>query len=125
MKMEDKIIVVEVNQHHQKSFVWTSVKTVSDFLAIVSSMDDFWGFILAAHDMSAEKDFTDVDGDPDWDRVDAWVRSLPLDQAVELARQYAGRDVYALDVYFSVDDALKAGAPMYMLDEDYKKQIEL
>lgn len=122
-------LVTEVNPHRQSSSVWTGATTVADVIDIVGQTTAFKvtqpGEFLLKNAAQSLENFVGADGEFDGDAYNTWERSQPIEAHFEAAIDCSADDGHVINVYWTKDEAIEAGAPRYMSEEKFEQAVNL
>ena len=129
MEQNTKVCIVETNPHRQTSCVWTGAPTVAEVIEAINEETAFSAVqpadFLDLNNNFNPDDFSDDNGEIDWEKVNDWENSLPIEEHFQAAIDCAANDGHIIRVYWTREEAEEAGAPRFMSDDVYKQKIDL
>ena len=129
MEPNTRVCIVETNTHRQTSCVWTGATTVAEVIDAMNKVTAFSAVqpadFLDLNNNFNPDDFSDDNGEIDWEKVKDWENSFPIEAHFKAAIDCAAYDGSTVRVYLTREDAEEAGAPRYMSDDVYKQKIDL
>lgn len=129
MESNTKVCIVETNPHRQTSCVWTGATTVAEVISMVDQQTAFkttqTAEFLQKNNNFDYTNFLDADGEVDFDKVNEWEKSLPIEAHFQAAIDCSADDGHKIEVYWTRAEAEEAGAPRYMSEEEYAQKLDL
>ena len=129
MEQNTKVCIVETNPHRQTSYIWTGATTVKEVIDSMNKVTEFSAVqpadFLDLNNNFNPDDFSDDNGEIDWEKVNDWENSLPIEEHFQAAIDCAANDGHIIRVYWTREEAEEAGAPRFMSDDVYKQKIDL